>query len=483
MPFLLTSQLDPTGHVSLEEPRDRLIRMIRIDFHLVLSFYQWEESYSLALSALAAWVRRELPEVRITLIDALEGENPEVYAERISALHPNLLAISAMHPTWLPIVPFLKAVKLLSPTLPILVGGYQPTFSPEETLSLSCVDYICRGDGEVPLTRLIRRLRNPQRDRLPIEGLWEKLPDGEILRTRPALTASFAERPFLDYSIYEGAGNPIRLSHHNAESHRLRTHPVLTGRGCPNRCSYCNNAGLIDLHSRHSKSFLRKYPVDPLVDELVWQKQHYAIDYFRFQDELFHYDPGYSRTFLESYRRRVGLPFSIFSHIRQMDEKFCRYMAECGCHSMWIGIESGSELYRQKYMHRHMTNAQILQAAETAAKFGIRRVVFYMLGMPFETYGQLKESLNLMRRMKAEATIFSQFLPMPGTQLYDQARDAGLLLEPDVRRQVWNVGELNIKEHPDGLTNQELREVVAEIWDFVRIHNRNDDDLTPVENL
>jgi radical SAM superfamily enzyme YgiQ (UPF0313 family) len=141
------------------------------DFHLVLTFYQQEENYSLGLSALSAWLKRELPGLRISLLDAQAGASPAGYAERMCRLQPDLIGVSAMHPTWPPMIPFLQETRRALPQTSIIVGGYQPTFSPQDTLSQPFVDYICRGDGELPLTALIARLAHPKKEQSPIDGI------------------------------------------------------------------------------------------------------------------------------------------------------------------------------------------------------------------------------------------------------------------------------------------------------------------------
>src|SRR5713226_9628079 len=138
-----------------------------------------------------------------------------------------------MHPTWLPFLPYLDALRAALPGTPVIVGGYQAIFSSKATLTHPAVDYICVGDGEMPLVKLVQRLQrgddsNSRTTSAAISGLWEKQASGQILKTVPVLTENLAEMPFLDYTIFERQGDLRWLSAHAIESAELTTLPVMS---------------------------------------------------------------------------------------------------------------------------------------------------------------------------------------------------------------------------------------------------------------
>ena len=106
---------------------------------------------------------------------------------------------------------------------------------------------------------------------------------------------------------------------------------------------------------------------------------------------------------------------------------------------MWFGVESGSETYRKTYLNRSMSNQLIVEAAENARKFGIRRLVFNMIGMPFETQSDMWKTLELTKRIQPELTVYGQYLPLPRTPLYETAKEHGLLLSPSESRQMCEI--------------------------------------------
>ena len=439
-------------------------------FRLLLLFYQRDAAYSLGLASLSAYAKRAFADLHVHLVPIFREDGCERITDIVAALQPDLIGASAMSPTWLPLVPYLHAIKARLPRTPVLVGGYQAIVSPEETLADPAVDYVCVGDGEEPLVALIRQLRSGAGD-ATVAGLWTKRPDGPPLRTAPALMTDVAELPFPDYSIFERDGDLRYLSPRAVQSPDLLALPVISGRGCPYRCTYCANTTLLDLYKAEGR-YLRKYDPEPLVEELARLRDRYHADYFQFWDEEFLYERRYARELLRLYRRRVRVPFSMFVRVENMTEDLCATSADAGCHAMWFGVESGSETYRRVYLNRKMPTRQIVVAAETARRYGIHLFAFAMVGLPFETESDARATLALIEAIDAELTVFSQFLPLPGTPLYEVCRQHDLLLDPSVERQMWPLGTLNIKEHPGAMSRAEMRAVGADIMTYLVEHER-----------
>src|SRR6185436_17050648 len=120
----------------------------------------------------------------------------------------------------------------------------------------------------------------------------------------------------------------------------------------------------------------------------------------QFWDEEFLYDARYARELFDCYRRSVALPFSMFARPETMTDELCAHAAASGCHSMWFGVESGSEEYRKTYLGRRMSNERILGAATTARRHGIKRMIFAMVGMPFESRADVQATLDFCREIE-----------------------------------------------------------------------------------
>ncbi len=445
-------------------------------FSLVFSFYSPDgNALSMPLACMSAYVKQKLAGVEthlaaINIVIGGEDNSVEGYVRRVARHHPDLIAISSMSPHWEPLDPYLRALKTHFPSTPIVVGGYQAILAPETTIAHPAVDYICTGDGEKPLAAPIQRLRGEAEGYVP--GLWEQTASGEIVKSPPVLAEDLSAMPFPDYALYEENGSLRGLGLSIFGPQGLFILPVMTGRGCPYRCTYCCNTPLLEMWRGKGK-YIRKYDPQRLVDELCRLRDRYQVDYFEFWDELFLVNMKFAYHFLELYEKHIHLPFSINSRVEKMDEKFCQTAAKAGCHTIWFGIESGSESYRIASLERTMTNEQIIVAAENARKAGIRRLTFNIIGMPFETRAHMLETLELNKTISPEFFFFFPYIPLKGTPLYEIAEKASLLSDktaPDYLSAI-REGRPNLKEHEGGVSNSEFKEICELMQKFQHENN------------
>lgn len=310
----------------------------------------------------------------------------------------------------------------------------------------------------------------------PVNGLWEKLIDGSIYKTPKFNLEDISTIPFPDYEIYEVNGKIIVS---DMVSNRLnkRVLPVMTGRGCLYNCTYCSNSTLRKMWP-NKKTFLRKYELEPYLDELLRLKNKYNIEYFEFWDELFLGDLTYAFKFFERYKDKINLPFSIVSRIEVMDYELCEKAAKAGCEAIYFGLESGNEEYRRKYLKRFDKNEQVLLAAENCKKVGINRVIFNIIGMPFETKSQMLDTLELNKQINPEYFYIFTYIPLKGTKLYDIAEENGLLYESlrtihYIDNMYTGRAKMNIKQVGDSATEEEFNEVCKLLVEYQDTRQKN----------
>ena len=447
---------------------------------LVLGFYSPDgNEIAMPLASISAYLKRDFPWVEIILRPILivrdaEEYSPENYARSIQALQPDVIAFSVMSPHWYPMEPYFAQLKALLPDMPIVIGGYQAMLSQQQTIDNPHIDFICVGDGEYAMGNLVQFLRGSKDG--PVDGMWEKLADGSVYETEPHQIGDLGALPFPDYDIYQrnGGFQDVNTSIFGPKGKLVL--PVMTGRGCPYRCSYCCNTPLLD-GWKTKKTFLRKYDPEAMVDELIRLRDKYNVGYFEFWDELFLSNLKFVKAFFEIYKEKIRLPFSINSRVEVMNEEFCRTAAEAGCHTIWFGIESGDEKYRAEMLGRKMKNEQIIAAAENCKKAGINRLTFNIVGMPLETAENMRETLRLNQRIAPEHFFFFPYIPLRGTPLYDVAEREGLLLVHKKNLHYLSAANdrqftLNMKERPELLSAEQYNEICTEMLAFQESNNR-----------
>lgn len=93
-----------------------------------------------------------------------------------------------------------------------------------------------------------------------------------------------------------------------------------------------------------------------------------------------------------------------------------------------IGLESGSERIRKEVLRRaHYTNVELIRFTSMAMEYGIKTILFVMIGIPGETPADFSETVDVIRRIQPETVFSSIFYPYVGTDLYNTAKAGGAI--------------------------------------------------------
>lgn len=352
------------------------------------------------------------------------------------AYQPDLIAMSIVTNNFLLFKEF--AIKLKSRCdVPIIVGGIHPTSLPEEVIKEDWVDLLCVGDGEEAILELVERMSSNS-DFSNIENLWIKDKNKKIHRNqlRP-LEKDLDRLPFPDLSIY---------SQYGVLGKRLR---FMTARGCIHRCSFCVNSFRNELYP--NQQYLRKRSVANVIEELKEIKSLYKPKAIRFEDDVFVTNIKWLKEFKQEYIKHIGLPFHCYITPLGVNEETIKDLKECGCHSIAMGIQSGSNNIRSFVMNRKYSNEKVIEASETIKKNGIKLYAEYMFGVPDEKPEDMWETLNLSVKIKAHNSWASIFYPYPKTQLASYSLEKGLINQTNISELKVGKGNphsISILSHP-----------------------------------
>jgi radical SAM superfamily enzyme YgiQ (UPF0313 family) len=114
------------------------------------------------------------------------------------------------------------------------------------------------------------------------------------------------------------------------------------------------------------------------------------------------------------------------TRIDSVDEEVLDLAAKAGCVQIDYGVESGNP-DTLKRIHKPHTVEMVRRVIPMMRRHGIRPVVFFILGFPWETPQTVDATLDLMRELAPHVeflpAIASILIPFPGTELYDCYRD------------------------------------------------------------
>ena len=328
-----------------------------------------------------------------------------------------------------------KELRRLLPSVPMLAGGVHCTLTPEEPLSWGTLDYVFVGEADGHMARLIGLL-GEGKSIADQPNIASAQPLG-IKRNKiaPLPDVSRQARPFWDGIDYRDLCIRMR-----------GIVDVVAGRGCPYRCKYCHNAGLIELY-RHDMDlpvaklgFTRSRLADDLLEECLAYKRICGehLKMFSWGDDMAVMSKPFLRRWAELYPAAIpDVPFALNATLNFLDEEVVSLLAQANCALLKFGLESGSKRLRKFMMRPDYKDHVITDALERLRRYGINTRAYVMVGIPTETRAELLSTFDEAAKLRIDAVRPSIFFPYPGTPAYDYCVEHDLI-DWDVLESVHN---------------------------------------------
>ena len=298
--------------------------------------------------------------------------------------------------------------------VPVILGGPHPTYRPE-ILAAEAVDYICVGEAEIAFPEMVNRLEHG-RPVADIPGIWLKK-NGAIIRNGASRLPHLPELPPMDIDLYCRASEAIR--HQDNREFSLN-------RGCPFRCTYCNEPSLRAMYGR---AVVRSKTVDQALEEIHYVFAKYPFKSVFFTSDNFFLEKNFALQFLPRFKREIGVPFSCQMRVELIDAEVARILKESGCAMVGVGVESGSPRVRQELLGRSMSNEALIRGCRHLQKQGIRINTYNMIGIPGESFAEALETVKLNIEINPTACGCSFFQPYPGTKITEKMLQEGLITQ------------------------------------------------------
>jgi len=295
-----------------------------------------------------------------------------------------------------------------------IFGGPHSTFFPD-IIEEEGIDAVCIGEGEYPMLELVNGIAAGEVVN-NIQNLWIK-EEGRIYRNavRP-LIENLDQLPTPDHDIFNQVMPDMALPA-----------VVITSRGCPYNCSYCFNHAYRQIYAGKGRP-IRRRSVDNVMEELRAIKKR-GNPFIRFSDDIFILSRPWVEEFSRKYKEQIGLPFSCLVRANYVKQDILKMLKEAGCYRISLGIEAGNDIVRNKILKRDMSKEEIINAARLIRKVGIKLLTFNILAIPGGSFKTDWETLQLNIKCRPNYAGVSFMHPFPRTQIYNYAKEKGLLDE------------------------------------------------------
>ncbi|OPL12207.1 MAG: hypothetical protein AVO38_04065 [delta proteobacterium ML8_D] len=419
--------------------------------NVVFCYHTTDYEFNFSIALLSAALKPMHVNVSLVIFREIAGRPKDTLEEtvqRIMEKKPDMVAFSIMTFNWIKIQKVITRLRRVFPSI-IVVGGCHAILCPDDVLAFPGVDAVCPGDGEKPLQELVGFCQKHSMDSIPeIEGLRFKN-SSSYNHVVPWCNEHLDAYPYLSFDIFDEERNQ-RLNQKITgmlSFAGIFSLPVITSRGCPYKCAYCNNRSFMEIFGG-PKRFLRSYPASKVVADIKYLVERYQPDSIEFMDEMFLKHDRWMYEFCDAYSEEIGLPYTVLLRIDRCKEEIVRLLVNSGLKLVFFGLECGDETYRAKYLDRHMSNTDILKGAELLRRYDIMIVTSNMFGLPYETPEMIEKTISLNRKLQPDAVAPFIYQPLPKTKLGQMALEQGLAQPPPADQWDFLAPSLNSRELP-----------------------------------
>ena len=362
----------------------------------------------LGLAYLAAVAERDGHEVRI--LDDIRIRDRESICRAAEAFGPDVVGASAVTPAFDTAVEIARFLRELLPDAVFVLGGPHATAAPDHAAAAGAFDYLILGEGEMTFVELLGRLASRgTEDPEQVAGLAFNR-NGKLVVTPPR--ARIEDLDSLPLPARHLLPHPREYHPTQASLRKLPLAHIMTSRGCPSQCKFCDRAIFGQKYRAHSP--------DRVLAEVQDVVSGYGVREIRFFDDTFTLNRGRLEKICAGMKAfRPGVPWTCLTKVTAVDLDMLRMMRDAGCWQVLFGLESGDDRILES-LRKNNTVEQNRQAVRWARRAGLRVRCDFLVGSPDETMESLEATLRLAKELPIDFAHFNKFTPYPGTEFYTE---------------------------------------------------------------
>ncbi len=398
--------------------KKRVDKVVLVNIGAYREYGQIDEGLGVAsvgLESIAAHLQNN--DIPVTLIDqAMYGLSDEAVLTRIIAEQPSFIGFNPLINSRQQVGKLASRIKRILPETIVIIGGYDATFLSLTNPDYTDVDVIVRGKGEIPMVALATGTPASQ-----IQGVsyrnGERVIDNLEQRAAHLSPDTLPQPRRENYAYLAEKQEPVS---------------VYASYGCYYTCKFCSTPAFYP-----EGRIIR--PLEDVLEEIDLLADH-GINKFSFYDEDFY---GLSKKSLERVtaiinrvKKREGtITFSFITTdgIRQAERLGYLHQWEGTVNRLYVGIEGGCDQALTGLGNAScVKSVRNAEAIETVRKYNLGLQIGFIMFNPYSTFDELEASARFLydhHEAVNGISFFHHLRPYPGTVMYEQLREHGLLLE------------------------------------------------------
>ena len=307
-----------------------------------------------------------------------------------------------------------KYLKRTFPKIPLVAGGFSPTFNPQKFLD-SGFDFVSLAEGEETLLKLGEFfLNNTSIENIP--GICYYTTAGELQYVKPKTIHNLDSLPFPSRDTMQhviNAKTPVNMC---------------TSRGCTSSCLFCSISAFWNLCDG---SKWRGRSLDNIVNEIEDLYKNGAR-HIKFVDDSFIESPRdniWCKQFAdEILNRNIDIKLRITLKADMVSDDIINHLCKAGCNLFACGIENFSDS-ALKRMGKKATSEQNQKALDIFKKHNVYVQMGFILFDYGTTMSELKENYVLLKKYSWTICrgVFSEMYAAKGTAYTNLLQKKGVL--------------------------------------------------------
>lgn len=281
-----------------------------------------------------------------------------------------------------------KRLKEYCPNIKIVFGGPHATLTGNATLkAFPWIDYIALGEGENTVKTILDNIINNNNLNTTNGIAYRK--DNQIINNGlPKLIKDLDQLPQIDYSL-------IDMS-------EVKEAVLETGRGCPYSCTFCST-------KTFWKRNYRMKSIKRVIKEIKCLKKEYKINNFNFIHDMFTANRKYIFDICDNLlKNNLKIRWTCSARVDSLDEELIKKMAEAGCRSIFLGIETGSPRM-QNIINKNLNIDDMYNVIDTLYKYNVYPRLSFIYGFPQETEKDILKTLSMINKLvKKHSTLVNR---------------------------------------------------------------------------
>ncbi|HKU89841.1 MAG TPA: radical SAM protein, partial [Steroidobacteraceae bacterium] len=281
-----------------------------------------------------------------------------------------------------------QAIRAVSPSTPIVWGGYFPTICPGTAARAPFVDYVVRGQGEETLRELLAARAAGGAGLERIAGLSFRRGDDVVHNPDRAFSAARLAVPL----PYHRLDNPAQYLGHTYLGRRTAGYQAAFG--CRFRCTFCGVATMF-------KGRTALPAAQRLDEDLRYFTRELGVDAIQFYDHNF-FDREADMVPLLEVLADYRLPWWCFARsdaLINLSPGTWKLVRRSGLRMAYIGAESPNDALLHD-VRKGTRSDQTLEAVEVCRRNGVIPELSFMLAPPEDPEGETERTFRFIREIK-----------------------------------------------------------------------------------